>query len=148
MINPLEWKRDITSYPVKILWEYISKPMDRDEIGPMSELSEIALWFMAISGTVAVNSWIPIKLIDAGVHGAWETAGVTYKWIAAEQRFSLLPTFQAIREPSKAYKLGFKAGGKIGGRLATRVIPGVGWALLAYDVYDIAFNRSLWGFDF
>jgi len=36
----------------------------------------------------------------------------------------------------------------MGGRVAARLIPGVGWALLAYDVYDIAYNRSLWGFDF
>ena len=39
------------------------------------------------------------------------------------------------------------AGYKIGARIGGRLIPGVGWALLAYDVYDIAYNRSLWGFD-
>ncbi len=45
-------------------------------------------------------------------------------------------------------KAGAKAGVKLGARVGGRLIPGVGWALLAYDVYDIAYNRSLWGFDF
>lgn len=33
-------------------------------------------------------------------------------------------------------------------RLLSRVLPGVGWALLAYDAYDILVNRSFWGFKF
>ncbi|AXH78438.1 MAG: hypothetical protein [Circular genetic element sp.] len=44
-------------------------------------------------------------------------------------------------------KAGTKTGAKIGGRVAGRLLPGVGWGLLAYDVYDVAVNRSLWGFD-
>jgi hypothetical protein len=43
--------------------------------------------------------------------------------------------------------VGAKAGAKMGARVGGRLIPGVGWGLLAYDVYDIAVNRSLWGFD-
>ncbi|AXH79443.1 MAG: putative membrane protein [Circular genetic element sp.] len=42
---------------------------------------------------------------------------------------------------------GARVGAKLGGRIGGRLIPGVGWALLAYDVYDVAANRSLWGFD-
>jgi hypothetical protein len=48
----------------------------------------------------------------------------------------------------KYLKAGMKMGSKVGARVGGRLIPGVGWALLAYDVYDIAFNQSLWGFDF
>lgn len=45
-------------------------------------------------------------------------------------------------------KAGIKTGAKLGGRVGARLIPGIGWAMLAYDVYDISVNRSLWGFDF
>ncbi len=48
---------------------------------------------------------------------------------------------------AKGAASGARVGGKIGARVGGRLIPGVGWALLAYDVYDIAANRSLWGFD-
>ncbi len=47
---------------------------------------------------------------------------------------------------SSIKKAGVKSGAKIGAKVGGRLIPGVGWALLAYDVYDIAANRSLWGF--
>jgi hypothetical protein len=42
---------------------------------------------------------------------------------------------------------GARVGAKVGGRVGARLIPGLGWAMLAYDVYDISVNRSLWGFD-
>ena len=34
---------------------------------------------------------------------------------------------------------------KMGGRVAVRAIPGLGWSLLAYDVYDLAINKRLFG---
>lgn len=54
---------------------------------------------------------------------------------------------------SKAYQsgeaIGRRFGGRkaarIGGRIATKMIPGVGWALLAYDAYDLIANRRLFG---
>ncbi len=48
---------------------------------------------------------------------------------------------------AKGAASGARVGGKLGARIGGRLIPGVGWALLAYDAYDIAFNQSLWGFD-
>jgi len=38
-----------------------------------------------------------------------------------------------------------KAMAKIGGRIASRAIPGLGWALLAYDAYDLVANQRLFG---
>lgn len=31
-------------------------------------------------------------------------------------------------------------------RFLARALPGVGWALLAFDAYDVLFNRRFWGF--
>jgi hypothetical protein len=52
-----------------------------------------------------------------------------------------------LKLPPWVKKAGVKTGAKIGGRVGARLIPGVGWAMIAYDVYDVAANRSLWGFD-
>ena len=49
------------------------------------------------------------------------------------------------RASSKSFRIGAKLGGKIGGKLALRAIPGLGWAMLAHDVYDLAANRRLFG---
>jgi hypothetical protein len=35
--------------------------------------------------------------------------------------------------------------GRIGGRVGFRLIPGIGWAMLAYDVYDLLANQRLLG---
>jgi len=51
------------------------------------------------------------------------------------------------RTLAKGGASGARVGAKLGGRIGGRLIPGVGWALLAYDVYDVAVNRRLWGFD-
>ena len=42
-------------------------------------------------------------------------------------------------------KLGMKTGARTMGRIATRGIPVVGWAMLAYDVYDFIANDRLFG---
>ena len=55
--------------------------------------------------------------------------------------------FGKTRTLVKGASGGARIGAKLGGRVGARLIPGVGWALLAYDVYDVAANRSLWGFD-
>ena len=59
----------------------------------------------------------------------------------------MFPVFRYYHPPSPAFRSGAKVAGKLGGRVAARVIPGIGWGLLAYDVYDVAVNRRLWGFD-
>lgn len=54
---------------------------------------------------------------------------------------------------SKSYTLGRTIGRKVGlktaahaaGKLAFRTIPVVGWALFAYDAYDLVANRRLFG---
>jgi len=55
---------------------------------------------------------------------------------------------------SPAYKAGFRAAkrfgpraARVGGRIGTKLIPGVGWALLAYDVYDLVANKRLFGIE-
>jgi len=158
MFWPFEMKHNLASIPLKLMWQlsFGPKGFDREKMGPMSEVAEMFLWAGAMGFTVSVNAYPAIKLIDMGIHGPWQTVAVTYKWIAAEQRHSLLPTFHTYRHPSPAYRAGFKFGGKFGGRatqrfvgrLATRTVPILGWSMLAYDVYDVFVNRSLWGFDF
>jgi len=34
---------------------------------------------------------------------------------------------------------------RIGGKFAVKAVPGLGWSMLAYDVYDLAANRRLFG---
>jgi len=36
-------------------------------------------------------------------------------------------------------------GARFGGKFAVRAVPGLGWAMLAYDAYDLAANRRLFG---
>jgi len=51
------------------------------------------------------------------------------------------------RTLAKGASGGARVGAKLGGRVGSRLIPGIGWGLLAYDVYDITVNQRLWGFD-
>jgi hypothetical protein len=53
---------------------------------------------------------------------------------------------------SKSYQIGSKAAARlgpkaahIGGKFAVKAIPGIGWAMLAYDAYDFVVNRRLFG---
>jgi len=36
-------------------------------------------------------------------------------------------------------------GARLGGKFAVKAVPGLGWGMLAYDVYDLAANRRLFG---
>jgi len=56
--------------------------------------------------------------------------------------------FSKTKTIAKGSSRGARIGAKVGGKVGARLIPGLGWAMLAYDAYDIAVNRSLWGFDF
>lgn len=42
-------------------------------------------------------------------------------------------------------RIGLKAGARTTGRMAARLIPGLGWAMLAYDAYDLVANQRLFG---
>ena len=53
------------------------------------------------------------------------------------------PAYQAGEKFGK--RLGLKTGARTAGRFATRAIPGLGWAILAYDAYDLIANQRLFG---
>ena len=59
---------------------------------------------------------------------------------------------------SRAFRMGESIGGyamkgtkyagrgaRLGGKMAVKAVPGLGWSMLAYDVYDLAANRRLFG---
>jgi len=150
MFNPLEIKHDLTSRPLKWMWK---------QYDPQDDITPYALVGMA---TAVANLFPAVSLIQAGVRGEQMFSHVTYA------RFNpwAKPVFHYTQAASKAERIGArvgslvgrfpippskalaKAGAKAGAKVGGRLIPGVGWALLAYDVYDVAYNRSLWGFDF
>ncbi len=171
MLNPLEYKHDIASMPLRWLRESLTKPLG-------SDVPQAMIFGLFGVTTAAINLMPGVTLIHAGFRGERMFSHVTYA------RFNpwALPSFHYTQAASKAERIGGAIGGRIGGRsmlelarygtpfskgtqkawqkagakagvklgarVGGRLIPGVGWALLAYDVYDIAYNRSLWGFDF
>lgn len=148
MYNLIDAKHRFTSRPLKAVYDITKDVGPIKDLQAHQELAFIALWAYVGLGTVTINVYPIIKLIDLGKHGSWQVVATSYKWLAHQQRYDLLPTFHTYRHPSPAYRAGFRSGGKLGGRIATRLVPGVGWAMLAYDIYDVAFNQSLWGFDY
>ncbi len=167
MLNPLEFKHDIASIPLKWM---IRQPHD-----PADPQYHTQAVIMALTGmlTAAVNLTPALFFIDMGIVPQMRYSHTTYV------RFNpwAKPIFHYTRAASRAEliggriggsigkhlaiqtsnldkygkiwrKAGLKGGVKVGARVGGRLIPGVGWALLDYDVYDIAYNRSLWGFDF
>ncbi len=53
------------------------------------------------------------------------------------------PAYQAGKKFGT--RIGLKAGARTTGRIAARAIPGLGWAMLAYDAYDLVANQRLFG---
>lgn len=53
------------------------------------------------------------------------------------------PAYQAGKKFGS--RIGLKAGARTTGRIAARAIPGLGWAMLAYDAYDLVANQRLFG---
>jgi hypothetical protein len=144
MGNLIDAKHDFTSIPLKVAWQIHAGHPDPVNKGPMTEIGEILLLTYGIAFTTTVNAWPMIKLIDMGMRPLPIFEGVTFvrnnPWVK--------PMFKYYHGASPAYKVGARFGGRIGGKIAGRAIPFVGWAMLAYDVYDVVVNRSLWGFDF
>ncbi|AXH79053.1 MAG: putative membrane protein [Circular genetic element sp.] len=173
MFNPLEYKHDIASRPLKWMMKEVN------DSGKL--ITDEEMLVMAFTGfvTAGINLFPAASLIQSGVRGERIFSHVTYA------RFNpwAKPIFHYTTAASKAERIGAavgrpvgralagafhpvtphllykaskgawkgagaKAGAKLGARVGGRLIPGVGWALLAYDVYDIAYNQSLWGFDF
>lgn len=145
MFNPLSPKHALLGAPLK---EIIRR------MGPSEEWTDesVMLALYVAGWTAAFNLYPAAALIQAGVRGEKLFSHTTFlrhsPWPS--------PIFHYTQAASKAERIGGvvgkkvlgKAGVKLGARVGGRLIPGVGWALLAYDVYDIAFNQSLWGFDF
>ncbi len=55
------------------------------------------------------------------------------------------PVFLAGTKKGKAATKAIAKGARLGGRAGSRLIPGVGWAMLAYDAYDLVANDRLFG---
>ena len=65
---------------------------------------------------------------------------------AADRRAFQIASSSAYQMGESAGKrLGLKAGARTAGRFAVRAVPGFGWAMLAYDVYDFIANDRLFG---
>lgn len=154
--NPLQWRHTFFGIPLR---HAQSEPIEDDlDLG-------VALGLATI--TAVGNLAAPLSLINSGFRGQKLFEGITYgahTWDAvyhyttkasAAERFGASlggrVHAQLLYNRGKGLSVATRAlrgpGYKIGGRIGGRLIPGVGWALLAYDVYDIAVNRSLWGFD-
>lgn len=151
--TPLEWlmtsnlmdkRNELLSYPLRKAGPYLSKVIEKDSgASTVSQLSAMALLAIAAAPTFGGNILMPANLIAAGLRPAPVVEGITF----ARHSPYVKPLWNVFHGASPAYKAGARVGGKVGGRIGARLIPGVGWALLAYDVYDVAVNRSLWGFD-
>jgi hypothetical protein len=149
--TPLEWlmtsnlmdkRNELLSYPLKKAAPYLFEGMASEK--PHVVLATLGLAAYAAAPTFLGNIWLPTKLLSAGTRPLPVYEGISYvKTVTGWP----MPRFHYFHGASPAYKAGARVGGKVGGRIGARLIPGVGWALLAYDVYDVAANRSLWGFD-
>jgi len=143
MGNLIDSKHQFTSIPLKIVYQISSGVEDRENMTPKTEIAEIAMWTYAGTFTVTINAWPIIKLIDMGKRPLPIFERVSFvrhhPWVK--------PRFHYYHGSSTAYQIGERYGGKVGGKIAGRAIPLVGWAMLAYDVYDLIVNRSIWGFD-
>ena len=135
-MNPLEYKHRIAGQPYRLARRITGPKIENDP--------EMLITVMGAAYTAALNLAAPLTLIEAGVKGDRYFTGLA---VGYSKLGYPMPLFNYVTPASKAARAGARVGGKLGGRIAGRLIPGVGWALLAYDVYDIAANRSLWGFD-
>ena len=141
MVNPLDFKHRIAGQPYRLSRKLTGPKIENDP--------EFLTALMGAGYTAALNIAAPLTLIQSGTKG---TRYFTHLSIGYSHLGYPMPRFNYITPASKATKLGAKIGGKvgltkIGGRIAGRLVPGLGWGLLAYDAYDVVVNRSLWGFD-
>ncbi len=152
MINSiLDERNKLLSYPLRKFSPWFQEIIESDN--PRVSLSGMALIAIAATPTFLGNIVLPGNMILMGLRPQPVVEGITYVKSAIGYP---MPVWNVLHGASPASKVGQrlgkriagKAGVKIGARVAGRLIPGVGWALFAYDVYDIAYNRSLWGFDF
>jgi len=158
IIRYLDRRNELLSWPLRKFSPWFKEIIESDN--PRVAFSGMALIAMAATPTFIGNILLPGKLISMGIR----PQPIIESMYFVRHSPYVKPMWTVFHGATPAYKVGerigsklggktglkvgLKVGGKIGGRVAARLIPGVGWALLAYDVYDIAYNRSLWGFDF
>lgn len=145
----MDRRNDLLSYPLRKLGPYLLEGMDKKQKS-RTQLSAMALMAMAAAPTFFGNVVLPVNLISMGLKPQPINLGLSHyrhHFHVASRAHWMEPVFDILHKASPAYNAGAKIGGKVGGRVASRLIPGVGYGLLAYDAYDLAVNRSLWGFD-
>ncbi|AXH74621.1 MAG: putative membrane protein [Circoviridae sp.] len=140
-MNPLDIKHRIAGQPYRLARHIVGESIEDDP--------ELLIAGIGAAYTAVANLAAPLSLIQAGARGNRYFTGLT---VGYSKLGYPMPLFNYVTPGSVAEKFGAKLGGKvgarkIGARVAGRMIPGLGWGLLAYDVYDVAVNRSLWGFD-
>jgi len=132
------------SYPLRHAAPELLRSIEKgSKDSSVAQIAAMALLAYAATPVFLGNVLFPAKLIMMGYRPLPIFEGITY----ARNSPYVKPLFNYFHGASPAYKAGARVGGKVGGRVAARLIPGVGYGLLAYDVYDITVNRSLWGFD-
>ena len=140
--NLMDERKKLLSYPLRKAGPHLLKGMEKGQ-STTSTLSAMALMAYAASPVFFGNIMFPVNLIMMGFRPLPVFEGVSY----VRNSPYVKPMFNYFHGASPAYKAGAKIGGKVGGRVGARLIPGIGYGLLAYDVYDLTVNRSLWGFD-
>ncbi len=151
ILSILDERNRLLSYPLRKFGPWIQDTLESDN--PRIAYSGMAIMAMAFIPTLVGNVLLPAKMIEMGFRPRPVVEGITYVKSAIGYPMPVWNVFHGASPASKVgqrfgKRIAGKAGVKVGARIGGRLIPGVGWALLAYDVYDIAYNRSLWGFDF
>ena len=145
----MEKRNEILSYPLRKFGPHLLKGMEKGQ-SASTTLGSMALMAYAAAPTFAANVMLPVNLIGSGIKPQPVLEGLSHYIPHVHlptRSYWLEPVFSVKHSSSKAFKAGARVGGKLGGRIGARLIPGIGYGLLAYDVYDVAVNRSLWGFD-
>ncbi len=143
LLSILDERNKWLSYPLRKFAPYGEELLEHYEDSVPGTVGTAILMAYAAAPTFLGNIVFPAQLISMGlrpqpiVESMQFVKGLPY----------VKPMWTVFHGASPAYKAGARVAGKVGGRVGARLIPGVGWALLAYDVYDIAHNQSLWGFD-
>jgi hypothetical protein len=141
----MDFRKRVLSYPLRKLGPSMRPSLEKGtDASIMNQLAAMGVLAYAAAPVFTGNVLFPLKLIEMGFRPRPVLEGISYV------KTSLgwpMPVWNMFHGASPAYKAGAKVGGKVGARVGARLIPGIGYGLLAYDVYDLTVNRSLWGFD-
>jgi hypothetical protein len=160
ILSIFDERNKLLSWPLRFFAPYGKDLLEEYEDSVPGTIGTALLFAYASTPTFVGNILLPGKLVTMGirpqpiVESMHFVKGLPYikpMWTVfhgATPAYNVGKNIGAKVGGKTGLRAGVRVGGKIGGRVAARLIPGVGWAMLAYDVYDIAYNRSLWGFDF